>query len=447
MLYSMWKWFKLAFIKVNASQLVTPKSQNMKINVLLFLVLFFFVFQFQEVQSKNKQGTHTFKIVGSKKISMPDGKKTVAYDPESNNHLYISYFGPRKIIEAKRQFLFTGKKFRLAGDYLVYKDKGEIQIDGSHTFYNKDGSIYETFGYNKDTLVSQIFYYPDGQKQILIPGNNSLNGEYKRWYPNGQLSFSGYFKDNLKNGDFEQFDESGTSIKKGVYKKGTLVSGEKIVADIIYTDPEIPAKYAMGEEDLNHYLTKKVLSPDAPKMTFIQKVFSLYIAFDKNGKIFDIKNATATDRKEEEFIKYLLNECPAFSPALVEGIPVQSQQPMTLLVSMFAARLNAEEGVYDSFDEKPEFPGGSIALRDFISSNLQYPAQAQREKIQGKVYVNFIVNKDGSITSVTIARGVYYSLDEEAIRVVGNMPKWTPGIKDGKPVRVSFTVPINFMLQ
>ena len=85
---------------------------------------------------------------------MPDGKKTVAYDPESNNHLYISYFGPGKIIEAKRQFLFTGKKFRLAGDYLVYKDKGEIQIDGSHTFYNKDGSIYETFGYNKDTLVS-----------------------------------------------------------------------------------------------------------------------------------------------------------------------------------------------------------------------------------------------------------------------------------------------------
>ena len=346
---------------------------------------------------------------------MPDGKKTVAYDPESNNHLYISYFGPRKIISAKRQFLFTGKKFRLAGDYLVYKDKGEIQIDGSHTFYNKDGSIYKTFGYNKDTIISQIFYYPDGQKQTLIPGYNSLNGEYKLWYPNGQLNVLGYFKDNVKNGNFEQFDESGTSIKKGVYKKGALISGERVIADIIYTDPEIPAKYAMGEEDLNHYLTKKVLSPDAPKMTFIQKVFSLYIAFDKNGKIFDIKNATATDRKEEEIIKYLLNECPAFSPALVEGIPVQSQQPMTLLVSMFAARLNAEEGVYDSFDEKPEFPGGSIALRDFISSNLQYPAQAQREKIQGKVFVNFIINEDGTITKATMARGVHYLLDEEAI--------------------------------
>ena len=377
---------------------------------------------------------------------MPDGKKTVAYDPESNNHLYISYFGPGKIIEAKRQFLFTGKKFRLAGDYLVYKDKGEIQIDGSHTFYNKDGSIYKTFGYNKDTIVSQITYFPDGQKQTLIPGNNSLNGEYKRWHPNGQLSFSGYFKDNLKNGTFEQFDESGVSVKKGVYKEGKLISGEKVVADIIYTDPDMPAKYAMGEEDLNHYLTKKALASDAPKMTFIQKVFSLYIAFDKNGKIFDIKIATATDLKEDEFIKYLLKDCPAFSPALVEGVPVQSQQPMTLLISRFAARLNADERVYDNYDEKPEFPGGSIALRDFLSSNIQYPAQAQREKIQGKVFVNFIINEDGTITNATMARGVHYLLDEEAIRVVKSMPKWTPGKQDGNPVKVSYTLPINFAL-
>jgi len=67
MLYVMCKWLKLAFNKINASQLVTRKSQNMKINVLLFFVLFSFVFQFQEAQSQDEQGTHTFKIVGSKK--------------------------------------------------------------------------------------------------------------------------------------------------------------------------------------------------------------------------------------------------------------------------------------------------------------------------------------------------------------------------------------------
>ena len=322
----------------------------MKTNVLLLFVFFCFVFQFQEAQSKDKQGTHTFKIVGSKRISTSNGKKTVAYDPESDNHLYISHLNVKRNVVSTCRHLFTGEKFKLAGDYVVYRGKREIQIDGSNTFYNKDGSISKTLIYKKDIIVSQVFFYPDGQKQTLIPGYSSLNGEYKLWYPNGQLSFSGYYKANLKDGNFEQFDESGVSVKKGVYKEGKLTSGEKMVADIIYTEPEIPAKYALGEEELNHYLTKKALSSDAPKMTFIQKVFSLYIAFDKNGKIFDIKNATATDRKEEEFIKYLLKDCPAFRPALVESIPVQSQQPMTLLISKFAARLSAHEGVYDNFD-------------------------------------------------------------------------------------------------
>ena len=103
--------------------------------------------------------------------------------------------------------------------------------------------------------------------------------------------------------------------------------------------------------------------------------------------------------------------------------------------------------VLDKPDKMPEFPGGVVALRDFLSSNVRYPKDAQISGAQGKVFVNFIVNGDGTITKVTIARGVHYLLDEEAIRVVQIMPKWTPGTMDGKPVRVSYTVPINFMLQ
>jgi len=98
-------------------------------------------------------------------------------------------------------------------------------------------------------------------------------------------------------------------------------------------------------------------------------------------------------------------------------------------------------------EEMPEFPGGEQALRQFIANSIVYPKAAEEKGIQGKVYVNFVVGKDGSITRTKIARGVDPSLDQEALRVVGTLPRWTPARQKGVPVAVSYTVPINFVLQ
>lgn len=107
-----------------------------------------------------------------------------------------------------------------------------------------------------------------------------------------------------------------------------------------------------------------------------------------------------------------------------------------------------EEGqVFFIVEEMPEFPGGELALRRFIANAIKYPVIAQENGIQGKVYVNFVVDKDGSVTQARIARGVDTSLDKEALRVVNNLPKWKPGKQRGKSVKVSYTVPINFVLQ
>ena len=95
----------------------------------------------------------------------------------------------------------------------------------------------------------------------------------------------------------------------------------------------------------------------------------------------------------------------------------------------------------------PEFPGGEAALRQFLATAVKYPVIAQENGIQGRVYVTFVVNTDGSITDARIARGVDPSIDKEALRVVNTLPKWKPGKQRGKPVRVSYTVPINFVLQ
>jgi len=103
--------------------------------------------------------------------------------------------------------------------------------------------------------------------------------------------------------------------------------------------------------------------------------------------------------------------------------------------------------VFFIVEEMPEFPGGEEALRRFIAQSVKYPVIAQENGIQGRVYVSFVVNTKGAVTDVKIARGVDPNLDKEAIRVVKSMPAWTPGKQRGKAVKVSYTVPINFVLQ
>ena len=98
-------------------------------------------------------------------------------------------------------------------------------------------------------------------------------------------------------------------------------------------------------------------------------------------------------------------------------------------------------------DEMPEFPGGMQALLKFISDAVEYPAVAQENGIQGKVYVNFVINANGQVSNASVLRGVDSSLDKEALRVVNSLPVWKPGKQSGRPVRVSFSVPISFVLQ
>lgn len=105
-----------------------------------------------------------------------------------------------------------------------------------------------------------------------------------------------------------------------------------------------------------------------------------------------------------------------------------------------------QEMIYDMPEIMPEFVGGADALDEFIKKNIKYPAEAKEKGIQGKVYVQFVVEKDGSITNVIVRRGTNSLLDAEAVRVVKLMPAWKPGSMRGKKVRVRYTLPISFTL-
>lgn len=109
---------------------------------------------------------------------------------------------------------------------------------------------------------------------------------------------------------------------------------------------------------------------------------------------------------------------------------------------------NEEENkVFDVVEEQPSFPGGQGALMSWLHDNIKYPVVAAENGIQGKVIVQFIVGKNGSISNVKVLRSVDPSLDKEAVRVVSNMPHWTPGKQNGASVNVRFTLPVTFRLQ
>ena len=126
----------------------------------------------------------------------------------------------------------------------------------------------------------------------------------------------------------------------------------------------------------------------------------------------------------------------AASPQIVEG----AKQPVS--------EEEEEEVIFVVVEKMPEFPGGQQAMMKFISENIQYPASAKNKGIQGRVICQFVIEKDGSVTDIQVVRSSGDSLlDKEAIRVIDSMPKWKPGMQRGKPVRVKYTIPMNFRLQ
>jgi protein TonB len=106
-----------------------------------------------------------------------------------------------------------------------------------------------------------------------------------------------------------------------------------------------------------------------------------------------------------------------------------------------------ERQIFMVVESMPEFPGGEASLYKFLAENIKYPQMAKESGIQGRVFVTFVVERDGSVTDVRVLRGIGGGCDEEAIRVVKNMPKWSPGKQRGKPVRVQYNLPVKFTLQ
>ena len=155
-------------------------------------------------------------------------------------------------------------------------------------------------------------------------------------------------------------------------------------------------------------------------------------------------------------IKYALFVLPAFALLVAGNISCsqgasekQDAKEETVALDSVAAPTDsvAKDEVFMVAEQMPEFPGGMKELLKFLQDNLKYPENAMKNNVQGRVIVQFVVEKDGTLTEFKVARSVDPDLDAEALRVLQTMPKWKPGMQRGKIVRVKFTVPVSFKLQ
>lgn len=175
------------------------------------------------------------------------------------------------------------------------------------------------------------------------------------------------------------------------------------------------------EQDMEIPLTRQpeVTPPPPPQVTPINDVLTI---IDDDATAEETNFASSEETGEDVVIKH---------------IPVTVDEEVVV-----------EDDIFVIVEENPQFPdGGTAGLLQYLGKNIKYPTIPQENGTQGRVTVQFVVNKDGSIVDVKVIRGVDPYLDKEAVRVISTMPKWIPGKQRGVPVRCKFTVPVTFKLQ
>lgn len=190
------------------------------------------------------------------------------------------------------------------------------------------------------------------------------------------------------------------------------------------------------EEQFQMPEPEEVVAPE--EVANQQRVTDLLIVED--DKLEDDKQV----KNQEEVLE---NEAQAGALDITEG--TNDLNKMTIKEEVIAAPKVEEEQPMNiaMVEQKPEFNGGEAAMYKWLSENIVYPSAASEEGVQGRVVVEFVVGKDGSITNVRVLRPRHPALDKEAVRVVKAMPKWIPGRNNGQPVKVTYTLPVTFKLQ
>ena len=375
-----------------------------------------------------------------------DGKATYTYYEDENGE---------RVKHGKFTYSKTDKGLGVGGGMAV-SYATTISASGNYKNGMKDGKwIYKNKtagGSITFADFSAVINYVDGRMEgtlnnagvIFQMKNNRIIGQVKKvkktqnenWTMIGQFDEEG-FPDGIWTKNYKSYGNLYVDIEK--YVHGLLVAkqtknestGEITRYEFKDVNPqEYLAAYQPGKDST---IVGKLICQE--KIYFKQGEDNYsYLEDGLMPEVFGVEIRTIVEKIKKE--RGFGSEQEKY-----EGIPFKE------IVVIGKVEAPNEGRVFDAVEQMPQFPGGKEKLIEYLSTHVQYPKEAQEKGIEGRVVVAFVVNRDGSISDVEVARSVDPSLDNEALRVINSMPRWIPGQVGGKNVRVRYTLPLPFRLQ
>ncbi|MES2445891.1 MAG: energy transducer TonB [Bacteroidota bacterium] len=247
----------------------------------------------------------------------------------------------------------------------------------------------------------------------------------------------------------------------GFCAKNTLAQDDQTVYNFVAM--ETPPSYPGGMANFYKFLGENIKYPKLAKDENIQGNVFVSFTIEKDGAINDVKVEKKLGGGTDEEAVRVLKLSKRWNPGIQHGktvrvkynlpirfaIPGRKPNPKTPTFAEIPGVDNkGENAVYNfvSLDHPPVYPGGIRELYNYMMSNIKYPALAKENKIEGNVFLSFIVEKDGTVSDVKVDKKLGYGTDEEAVRVLLSSPKWKPGSYNEKPVRVKYNIPVHFSL-
>ena len=376
----------------------------------------------------------------------------------------------------KRDLVPHGEHTHYSENLIVlYKENyKEGKLHGKYERYYPSGEKHITCSFLGNALHGDYMEYSDEGKLIFATSfiNSRKKGEEKAFYTNGQEKYSTTYNDGMPDGQLKAYYENGELKRKASYQKGKIIKQKCFDSHKNNTDCkafETSLDYPGGIKTIFAEILNITLDTSRCPGT---NVFFLQLDINESGEIESTQTIPEVSPINQTELENFLSSLKSFIPPITNGeklpstlfLKIDTKQSQNSFLNgkiitkssytfnpktsklRYTVFNTLEDEVFFRVEKMPEFPGGEQALRMTIANTVKYPVEAQIHRISGKVYVSFVVNKMGYVTNPVIAKGVHPILDKEAIRVISKLPNWKPGTKDGEPVNVSYTVPINFVL-
>lgn len=219
--------------------------------------------------------------------------------------------------------------------------------------------------------------------------------------------------------------------------------------DKIHEALEDMPEFDGGQTLMMEWLSKNIIYPEQAIIDGIEGRVIVRFVVEKDGSVSTPMILKGVCETLDNEAKRVVLSMPKWKSGTLQGVPMRCYVtlPITFKLRTDTPVQSVEDKIETEYDQIAEFEGGKYGIMRYLSSNLEYPIEALEYGIYGRVWVRFIVEKDGSLSNVSVEKELNKWLDKEAVRAISAMPKWSPAMKDNQPVRTYYRLPIDFSIR